>query len=214
MPKADKRLQPAPELVSAMQLACSLLEKYIAICDAEIDALMQDSSQKGPAKARQLQILMRTMQGLQKDWLKTKSTLHPNIPVPSQPEKSALNPKDLEAMSDDDLRSLITYLTRDQIDQDEEAYQNFLDEIRSSRNQTPLPENPPSQLEKNIPLQSNRFVDPSLQGSSPMHQPFPHISASVDKTLSEPNSTAGAKLRVKNKFSHTFFRRPPPQPDF
>src|ERR1700749_2603481 len=120
--KANQRLQPAPELASALQSAFRRLEKYIAFCDAEIESLIQDSTLSGLVKARQFQVLTRTLQSLQKDWVKHMSALYPNIPITSPSESRTLTQKDLDTASEDELRTLIHHLSQDDEDQDEDAY--------------------------------------------------------------------------------------------
>ena len=223
MVRANRRLQAAPEFVSTLHSVCRRLEKHIAFCDAEIDALMHDSALFGLVKARQLQILMRTLQGLQKDWVKHMGMLHPDVPIVS-PSERTVSSKELDTFSNEELRFMMAYYLQNEADRDEDAYQQFLDDILDSRKNETAADLGHAASFENRELAENAGRVPPPDESQFIHSDMVQadengcksqtvLDSQEEPENSKPASKAGKRLRVKDKYSYSFFRRPPPKPD-
>ena len=155
MAKAKQRSQPSAEVIPVLHASCIRLQKLLALCEAEVDTLINDSGTSAVVKARQIQILSRTIQGLQRDWLKYMAMLHPDLPVtpPSKPVR-IITDEEIDAMSEQELRELHDYFVRGHDDDNaiEFSFETQGNELASSLEED---------LNLNPPLSNNPVENPA-----------------------------------------------------
>jgi len=132
--------QAAPEVIPILDGSCARLKRLLKLCDQQIESIERNTVMSGPAKGKELQILVRMVLNLQKDLLKYSKALHPDLPV-KQPTQTGgkLKKEDLEALSDSQLHELMDYFTRDDADTDvdiQEIVDTMLDKPSLPRNLT------------------------------------------------------------------------------
>jgi|GEM_PF-4278115 len=173
MAKAKQKLQPSAEVIPLLHASCARLKKLLMLCEAEIDTLINDSGTSAVAKARQIQILSRTIQGLQRDWLKYMAILHPDVPVVSpRSSSSSVSQRDIESMSDEELRDEMFKLIRVENEDDEDKADN--DEI-SVDYPSPVIVSPP---DPRMEQQENPLPQASFEG--PLKPP-PNLNSRPDR---------------------------------